>query len=87
MSAAEGIDGRRRRMIEKIAEPKATDKITVLEGFDAMRVFLETIWQRQGKAPEDIAFVLGGSRWADGSPADPTIWQDWLMALRISRPL
>jgi hypothetical protein len=40
-------------MIEKIAEPKATDKITVLEGFDAMRVFLETIWQRQGKAPED----------------------------------
>jgi hypothetical protein len=87
MSAAEGIDGRRRRMIEKIAEPKATDKITVLEGFDAMRVILETIWQRQGKAPEDIAFVLGGSRWADGSPADPMIWKDWLMAVRIARPL
>jgi hypothetical protein len=87
MSAVEEIDRRRRRMIDKIAEPKATDKITVLEGFDAMRAFLETIWQRQGKAPEDIAFVLGGSRWADGSPADPTIWEDWLMAVRISRPL
>ena len=74
-------------MIEKSAEPKATDKITVLEGFDAMRIFLETIWQRQGRSPEDIAFVLGGSRWADGSPADPTIWEDWLMAVRICRPL
>jgi hypothetical protein len=31
----------------------------------------------------DIAFLLGGSTWADGTPADPTIWQDWLMAVRI----
>jgi hypothetical protein len=48
-----------------------------------MRVFLETVWRREGKAPEDIAFLLGGSTWADGTPADPTIWQDWLMAVRI----
>lgn len=47
-----------------------------------MRVFLETVWRREGKAPEDIAFLLGGSTWADGTPADP-IWQDWLMAVRI----
>ena len=73
-------------MTEQTAEPRPTDLITVLEAFDAMRVFLETVWQRRGKGPEDIAFVLGGSRWVDGSPADPTIWEDWLMAVRICRP-
>jgi hypothetical protein len=73
-------------MGERTAEPKPTDIITVLQAFDAMRLFLETVWERQGKAPEDIAFVLGGSRWADGSPVDPTIWQDWLMAVRICSP-
>jgi hypothetical protein len=73
-------------MVETTAEPKPTDTITVLEGFDAMRLFLETVWERQGKPPEDIAFILGGSRWADGSPADPMIWQDWLMAVRICSP-
>jgi hypothetical protein len=58
-------------------EPKATDTMTVLEGFDAMRVFLEAVWQRQGKDAADIAFVLGGSRWrTDGSVTDPTIWED-----------
>ena len=73
-------------MVGTIAEPKPTDTMTVLEGFEAMRLFLETIWERRGKAPEDIAFILGGSRWADGSPVDPTIWQDWLMAVRICSP-
>jgi hypothetical protein len=73
-------------MVDTIAEPKPTDTMTVLEGFEAMRLFLETIWERRGKAPEDIAFILGGSRWADGSPADPLIWQDWLMAVRICSP-
>ena len=77
-------------MTEESCEPKATDTITVLEGYDAMRVFLETRWQRRGKAAEDIAedivFVLGGSKWADGTPVDPTIWGDWLRAVRMSRP-
>jgi len=59
-------------MSETTAEPKPTDIITVLQAFDAMRLFLETVWERQGKAPEDIAFVLGCSRWADGSPVDPS---------------
>jgi hypothetical protein len=61
------------------AVPKPADKITVIEGFDAMRVFLKTVWRREGKALEEIAFLLGGSAWEDGTPADPTIWQDWLM--------
>ena len=71
---------------EKASEPKATDEITVLQAFHAMRIFLEAVWQRQGKNAEDIAFLLGGTKWADGSPVDPTIWEDWLMAVRISGP-
>ena len=72
-------------MTEIAAEPKASDTITVIEGFDAMRVFLATVWRRHGGAPEDIAFVLGGAKWADGSPTDPEIWHDWLIAVRTSR--
>jgi hypothetical protein len=49
-----------------------------------MCIFLEAVWQRQGENAEDIAFLLGGTKWADGSPIDPTIWEDWLMAVRIS---
>jgi hypothetical protein len=67
--------------------PTATDRITVLEGYDAMRVFLEAAWERQGKDAEEIALLLGGSRWADGSPVDPTIWADWLIAVRTATSL
>jgi hypothetical protein len=72
-------------MTEPGAWPTASDTITVIEGFGAMRIFLATVWRRQGNLPEDIAFVLGGSRWADGSPIDPTIWEDWLVAVRTCR--
>jgi hypothetical protein len=72
-------------MTDTIAAPTASDTITVIEGFDAMRVFLMTVCRRHGKTPQDIAFVLGGSKWADGTPADPEIWEDWLMAVRASR--
>jgi hypothetical protein len=46
---------------------KPTDAITVLEGFDAVRIFLETLWHRQGKDAAEIAFVLGATRWEDGT--------------------
>ena len=62
---------------------KATDTITVIEGYDAMRVFLETVWRRHGKPVEEIAFLLGSLKWADGSPVDPTMWQDWLAAVQM----
>jgi hypothetical protein len=48
-------------MTAESSVPRATDTITVLEGFDAMRV-LDVIWQRQGRASQEIAFVLGGPR-------------------------
>jgi hypothetical protein len=67
-----------------MAMMKATDTITVIEGYDAVRVFLETVWRRHGKPVEEMAFVLGGLKWADGSPVDPAMWQDWLAAVQIA---
>jgi hypothetical protein len=34
---------------EDIGIMTATDTITVVEGYDAMRIFLETVWRRHGK--------------------------------------
>jgi hypothetical protein len=64
----------------------ASDTITVIEGFDAMRIFLEMVWRRLGRDPQDIAFVLGGARLADGTPVDTAMWEDWLAATAASRP-
>jgi hypothetical protein len=50
-----------------------------------MRVFLETVWRRYGKTAEEIEFIVGGLKWADGSPVDPTMWADWLAAVQIAR--
>ncbi|MGZ5876934.1 MAG: hypothetical protein ACXWKP_33180 [Bradyrhizobium sp.] len=63
---------------------KATDPITVIEGCDAMRVFLEIVWRRHGKPIEEVTFLLGSLKWADGSPVDPTTWQDWLAAVQMA---
>jgi hypothetical protein len=62
-----------------------SDTITVIEGFDAMRIFLAAVWRRYGRDPEDIAIVLGGTRWADGTPVDAAMWADWLAAILACR--
>jgi hypothetical protein len=61
----------------------ATDTITVIEGYDAMRIFFETVSLRLGKNDEEIDFIVGGLKWADGAPVDPAMWQDWLAAVQI----
>jgi hypothetical protein len=48
-----------------MATMKAPDTITAIEGYDAMRVFRETVWRRHDTV-EEIAFVLGSLKWADG---------------------
>jgi hypothetical protein len=47
---------------------KATDTITVIEGYDAMRAFLEIVWRRHGKPIDEVAFLLGSLKWADAAP-------------------
>ena len=62
----------------------AADRITVAEGYDAMRIFLEMVWQRQGRTTPETDFILGALRWADGSPVDATMWEDWLAAVQVA---
>jgi hypothetical protein len=62
----------------------ATDTITLIEGCDAMRIFLETVSLRLSKTDEEIDFIVGSLKWADGSPVDPAMWQDWLAAVQIT---
>jgi hypothetical protein len=63
---------------------KADDTITIVEGYDAMRMFLETVWGRQGKTDEQIELLVGALKWADGTPVDPAMWEDWLAAVQIA---
>ena len=72
-------------MTVDVAIMKATDTITVVEGYDAMRIFLETVRRRHGDAAGQIELVIGGLKWADGSPVDPTMWADWLAAVQTAR--
>ena len=71
-------------MTDDVNIVSATDTITLIEGYDAMRIFLETVSLRLGKTDEEIDFIVGGLKWADGSPVDPTMWQDWLAAVQIT---
>src|ERR1700682_2800655 len=61
---------------------EATDTITAVEGYDAMRIFLDTVSRRHGMTDEEIEFIIGALKWADGSPVDPTMWRDWLAAVQ-----
>jgi hypothetical protein len=69
---------------EDVTIMNATDTITLIEGYDAMRIFLETVSLRLGKTDEEIDFIVGALKRADGSPVDPTMWQDWLAAVQIA---
>jgi len=59
---------------------QANDTITLIEAYDAIRIFVETVWRRMDKPQEEIAFLLAGLKWADGSPVDQAMWQSWLAA-------
>jgi hypothetical protein len=59
---------------------QANDTITVIEAYHAMRIFVETVWRRMDKPQEEVAFLLAGLKWADGSSVDPAMWQSWLAA-------
>jgi hypothetical protein len=69
---------------EDVTKMNATDSITLIEGYDAMRIFLETTLLRLGKTDEEIALIVAGLKWADGTPVDPTMWEGWLAAVQIA---
>lgn len=62
----------------------AIDSITLIEGYDAMRIFLEMALRRLGKADEEIDLIMAGLKWSDGAPVDPTMWEGWWAAVQIA---
>jgi hypothetical protein len=78
------MGGGRGRLHPNMTIMKATDIITVVEGYDAMRIFLEAVRRRQGDAAGQIELVIGGLKWADGTPVDPTMGEDWLAAVQTA---
>lgn len=65
-----------------------SDAITAQHGFAALVHFLNAFWERDGQ-PDDsmmklLSWVSSGV-WADGSPGDPAMWEDWLMAIEATR--
>jgi hypothetical protein len=71
-------------MTEEVTMMNATDTVTLIEGYDAMRVFLETVLLRLGKTDDEINLIVAGLKWADGAPVDPAMWQDWLAAVQLT---
>ena len=71
-------------MTEDVTTTNATDTFTLIEGYDAMRIFLERTLLRLGKTDEEIALIVAGLKWADGAPVDPTMWEGWLAAVQIA---
>jgi hypothetical protein len=69
---------------EDMTRMNATDTITLIEGYDAMRIFLASVSLRLGKTGEEIDFIVAGLKWTDGAPVDPAMWQDWLAAVQIT---
>ena len=67
-----------------LATMQPNDKITLAEAYDAMRIFVETVWRRLDRPQEEIAFLLAGLKWVDGAPVDPAMWQDWLAAVQTT---
>ncbi|HEY8335805.1 MAG TPA: hypothetical protein VIQ05_18600 [Tardiphaga sp.] len=62
-----------------------TDTVILIEGYDAMGIFLETVSLRLGKTGEEIDLIAAGLKWVDSAPVDPAMWQDWLVAVQITR--
>lgn len=64
------------------------DTISIEQGFAAMRHFLNAFWERGGKPDDSMPMLLSwidAGMWADGSPADPAMWSDWLNAVEATQ--
>jgi hypothetical protein len=54
------------------------EKITILQAYKAMLVFLDDLYYREGQ-PDNLGSFLGGLQILDdGITTDPASWYDWL---------
>lgn len=50
--------------------------MALTEAVGAMGLFLEAIRRRHSESAGALDVVIGGLKWADGSPADLGMWED-----------
>jgi hypothetical protein len=62
------------------AKAQAVDENTLVEAYDALRIFLENVWRRHEWSDDRIEFVLGGLCWKNGAPVGPS--EGWLTAVQ-----
>ena len=68
--------------------PNQTDAmLTTREGYEAMAIFLESFWVRDGLPDDSLALLLSfvAPVGDDRRPADPAMWGDWLSAIERAR--
>lgn len=58
------------------------NKLTDLQAFNAMRIFLEGYYERTGS--DDIGSLLSDIQFfgADKETADPAAWEDWIDSIK-----
>jgi hypothetical protein len=60
------------------------DTITIKQAYAAMYSYLQALYDTTGS--DDLGGLLGSmSLLADGSPADPGVWEDWMRAVEQAR--
>lgn len=64
---------------------RAAEPLTAQQAFEAMAVFLEAFWERDGRPDDSLVKILS---WVqpvgdDRMPADPAMWADWLHAIDV----
>lgn len=54
-------------------------ELSIREAYECLLHFLDSYWERGGKADDQIASLLGGMALSsDGVPMDPAMMSDWL---------
>jgi len=58
------------------------DQLTPILAYKAMLIFIEDYYYRGGE-PDEIGLLLGIMQLLDDEkPADPALWDDWIMAIK-----
>jgi hypothetical protein len=60
------------------------DKLSIKEAYAAMYAYIEKLYDVTGS--DDLGGVLGSlSLLKDGTPVDPGVWTDWMLAVQKAR--
>lgn len=57
-------------------------KLTPIQAYQAMFFFLEGFYSREGNSDEIGLLLSMMQLLGDNKPADPAMWNDWIMAVK-----